>query len=351
MNKKIKMLFMTVVTLFTMSGVVSNAAEFNFSVNTNIPTNQVDKQKTYFDLKMDPGANQTVSMVLKNTTDKDIVVQTEINSAKTNTNGVVEYGQTNIKKDKSLIYDMRDYITTQPEVKIPKHGQYTLNIDIKMPQEKLDGVLAGGISLMQKDNEDKKDSNSGAMIRNKFAYVVGIVLREDLNQKIQPDLLLNSVKATQSNYRNVIASNLQNYTPAYVNSVVIDAKAYKKGDTSKKTVYASSDKGMQMAPNSNFDYLTRLNGGRIKAGKYTMHMIVTSSTGRWEFDKDFEITKTMAGELNKKDVDIKDHTRMYMIIAVAVLILALIVFLIILLVKRKKKKDKEEGKEVESSVK
>ncbi|MDR0879260.1 MAG: DUF916 and DUF3324 domain-containing protein [Clostridioides sp.] len=342
MKRKSRILMIVFVTLFTIFGGVSNAAEFNFSVNTNTPENQIDRNKTYFDLKMEPGANQTVSMVLKNTTDNDIVVETAINSAKTNTNGVVEYGDSNIKRDKSLKYDMKDYITTQPEVRIPKHGEYTLNININMPQEKLDGILAGGISLMQKDTTKKEDANSGAVIRNKFAYVVGIVIREDLNQKVQPDLLLNNVKATQVNYRNVISSNIQNYTPTYANSVAVDAKIYKEDDTSKKIVYSSSDKGLQIAPNSNFDYLTRLNGHRLKAGKYTMHMIVTSSKGRWEFDKNFEITEKMAGELNKKDVDIKDHTRMYIIIAVAVLILALIIFFVRVLVKRKKKKNREE---------
>jgi hypothetical protein len=318
-----------------------NAAELNFSVTTNIPDNQVDKQKTYFDLQMQPGATQTVSILLKNATDKDVVIQPSINSAKTNTNGVVEYGKSSIKKDSSLKYDMADLVKTQAEVTILKKGEYTLNLDIKMPEEKIEGVLTGGICLQEKDSSKKKDSNTGATISNKFAYVVAIVMREDLNQKIKPDLLLNSVTATQSNYRNVLASNIQNYTPTYINSVAVSANAYKKGDKSKKTIYSSSDKGMQMAPNSNFDYLTKLNGQKLIAGKYTMHILVTSSKGRWEFDKDFEITKAMAGELNNKDVDIKDKNRLYMIIGIAVLVLAILISGIVIIVKKKRKNDSE----------
>ena len=36
--------------------------EFNFAVTPTIPENQVDKSKTYFDLKMAPGAKQTVEI-------------------------------------------------------------------------------------------------------------------------------------------------------------------------------------------------------------------------------------------------------------------------------------------------
>ena len=38
--------------LFGWIGVEAHASEFNFAVTPTIPENQVDKSKTYFDLKM-----------------------------------------------------------------------------------------------------------------------------------------------------------------------------------------------------------------------------------------------------------------------------------------------------------
>lgn len=48
--------------LFGWIGVEAHASEFNFAVTPTIPENQVDKSKTYFDLKMAPGAKQTVEI-------------------------------------------------------------------------------------------------------------------------------------------------------------------------------------------------------------------------------------------------------------------------------------------------
>ncbi len=80
--------------LFGWIGVEAHASEFNFAVTPTIPENQVDKSKTYFDLKMAPGAKQTVEIQLRNDTDEDITIENTVNSATTNLNGVVEYRQT-----------------------------------------------------------------------------------------------------------------------------------------------------------------------------------------------------------------------------------------------------------------
>lgn len=52
----------------------------------------------YFDLRMNPDQKQTVQIVLKNPTDQEITVEVSLNGAKTNMNGVIEYGPTNLKK-------------------------------------------------------------------------------------------------------------------------------------------------------------------------------------------------------------------------------------------------------------
>lgn len=46
------------------------AAEMNFSVNTVVPDNQIDKSKTYFNLKMNSNQQQDITVTLKNDTKK-----------------------------------------------------------------------------------------------------------------------------------------------------------------------------------------------------------------------------------------------------------------------------------------
>ncbi len=56
---------------------------------------------------MVPGAKQTVEIQLRNDTDEDITIENTVNSATTNLNGVVEYGQNGIKPDKTLRFNLK----------------------------------------------------------------------------------------------------------------------------------------------------------------------------------------------------------------------------------------------------
>ncbi|ALS36941.1 hypothetical protein ATZ35_07140 [Enterococcus rotai] len=42
-----------------------------YSIKANIPENQIDKSKTYFDLKRTPGQKQDVSMTVSNSSKKN----------------------------------------------------------------------------------------------------------------------------------------------------------------------------------------------------------------------------------------------------------------------------------------
>ena len=85
--QKVLLFIATIFTLGTVSKEV-HANEFNFSVNPVLPENQIG-ERGYFNLQMSPGQSQTLTITLKNTTDKTVVVEEEIASSTTNINGVV----------------------------------------------------------------------------------------------------------------------------------------------------------------------------------------------------------------------------------------------------------------------
>ena len=91
-------IIMTVIMSFFIVTDSSFAAEINFSVNTVIPDNQIDKAKTYFNLNMSPNQQQDITTTLKNDTKKDVTINVAVNSAKTNANGVIDYGKNKHKK-------------------------------------------------------------------------------------------------------------------------------------------------------------------------------------------------------------------------------------------------------------
>ncbi|MGX7418075.1 DUF916 and DUF3324 domain-containing protein [Carnobacterium gallinarum] len=349
MKKTVKNIILLIALLLMgMIQIPSNgqAAELNFAVEAIIPENQRDKTKTYFDLRVEPNSEQTIEMNLRNDTEKDVTVEPSVNTAITNINGVVEYGETKTKTDSTLPIDLKKIVTVSNEITIPAKSLVKVPLTIKMPETKFDGILSGGITIKEKaDSADSEGSNQdgqGLAINNKYAYVVALLLNQT-DQEVKPKLELNNVEPSQINLRNVINANLQNVESTYINSMNIDAKVTKKG--AKETVYESSKKNMQMAPNSNFDYPIALEGQRLEAGDYTLTLNVDAKEDSWSFTKDFTIKSEDAKKYNQTDVTIKKNNT-WIYVLVGLLLILIVGILIFFIIKQKKKKEEEERKQL-----
>ncbi len=345
MKKKMLLALTMLLLILPLFHTITMASEFNFAVTTVIPDNQRDKNKTYFDLLMKPSQLQTIEIELRNDTDRDVKIKPEIHTATTNLNGVVEYGNNNIESDSTLLYKMEDIVTTKDEVVIPAKSSYMLKLDINMPKEEFDGFLAGGITLKEfkeEENTDNTNSDNGAgmSIKNEYAYVVAILLSEN-DSEIIPELKLNDVFPDQVNARNVISANIQNCMPMYMNQMTVEAKVTKKGNST--ILYESSNEGLQMAPNSNFNYPIPLNGEKLKGGEYTLTMTAASMGEVWTWTRDFTIERDKALALNKSDVSIKqtDYTWLYVAIGIELLLLVIVLWILILKKNKRKKSDEE----------
>lgn len=358
MKKNYVRIILGLVLFLTLNSQKVTASEFNFAVVPEIPENQLDKNKTYFDLKMTPGAEQDLTVKLRNDTSEDIIVETIISSATTNSNGVVEYGPNTTKPDKTLAFNMADLATTAPETTVPAGKEVSVKVHLGMPNEPITGVIAGGITFKEKDSETASsktaDDETGMAIKNKYSYVLALLARQS-EEVLAPDLLLNEVGAAQSNARNIIQANLQNPVATYLNQLKVTAEIRKKN--SDQVLYSSETEAMQMAPNSNFNYYVPLNGKALEAGDYVIKIVAfgdkdeagsyesknaagekVNFNHRWEFEKEFSITSAEAKKLNDADVSIvKDYTWLYILIGL--LLLLMVVGLIVFLVKRKKKEE------------
>lgn len=329
-----------VIVSFSLFATSISADELNFSVNTVVPSNQIDKEKTYFNLKMIPNQKQDVTVTLKNNTKKDITINIGINTAKTNANGVIEYGNSTIKNDSSLKHALSDIVKGPDSIVVPANSAKDVVYHITMPEENFDGIILGGLTFQQKSSEVKQDiKNKGTAITNEYAYAVAMLLQET-DKKIMPNLHLLDVKPSQSNGRNVINATVQNDQPAMLSQVKVDAKIYAKG--SNKPVYTAIKNDLQIAPNSSFQYPISLEGTRMQAGDYTLKMTVTGTsqkeTKTWQFKKDFKIKAAEARELNKTDVDVKANTNTFpwMYLILAILLIVIISLIIIVIVMKKK---------------
>lgn len=356
---------MVAVLSVMVGGAKAFASEFSFAVTPTIPENQIDKNKTYFDLQLNPDQKQTVYVELRNDLDREVKVNVAVNSAKTNSNVIVEYGNNKTKADKSLKYDLTRYVKAPKQVTLKSKSAMRVPFELTMPKETFNGVMAGGITFKEAktEKETTKDSDSkGLAIENEYSYVVALLMRQN-TQSVTPDMILHTVKPGQINARNVILANLQNNQMTYINQVTMDASITQKGDS--KVLYEAHKDSLQVAPNTNFDFPVPLNGEPLKPGDYHLKMVINGNKAadgqyvrgkdadgkaihfqnQWIVEKDFSINGDVARKLNDKDVTIKkDYTWVFILIGI---LLLLVVLLIIWLIWRKKKKDEEEERKAE----
>ncbi|MGR5990596.1 DUF916 domain-containing protein [Bacillus paranthracis] len=154
-NKIVSILLLTVFMVGLGSAYQSKtlAAELNFAVKPIIPENQRDKNKTYFDLRVKPGQQQTLKIVLTNDTKQAVTIEPKVNVAVTNVNGIADYSMEVKEHDKTLKLPITDVVKTVNEITVPAKGQIELPVEVKMPEEEFDGILLGGISLQEKREE------------------------------------------------------------------------------------------------------------------------------------------------------------------------------------------------------
>lgn len=349
--------------LFGGAKVVS-ANEFTFSVTPQLPTNQAATGLAYYDLLLNPGQSQTVYVTLTNNTSKEVTVDATLASATTNINGVVEYGKNGIKPDATLKYNLADYAKMDTKFELAPNSYQKVPVQITMPKDNYDGVIAGGLTFKQDESQTTKTATNkkGISINNEFQYVVALLLQEN-KTFVAPELQLNKVEPSQVNYRNVVNATYQNTAMNYLKQMAVDAKITPKG--SNQTLYTMNKTAMQMAPNSNFALPLSINGA-FKPGTYTYTSTVygyqdangqytfgKDANGnpqhyeyRWTFSKDFTVSGQQASNLNAKDVTLsrpKSNTWIYWLIGALILIILLLLFII--LWKRRKKGDDEEEKQ------
>lgn len=314
----------------------SKASELNFSVNAVIPDNQIDKEKSYFDLKVTPGEKQKLIVKLRNTTDKEIVINPHIQSAKTNKNGVIDYTPNKIKKDDTLKIAMEDVAKVPEEVTVPPQSEKDLTIEVTVPKDKFDGVILGGIYLKEDTSKNKEeDKENDVAIKNEYSYVVALQMRQN-NNKVKPMLHMNEVNPETQNARNVIVANIQNSEPMIISKLKIDATVNKKG--SKDNLAILKKENLQVAPNSNFNIAVPLEGEKLEAGTYILNMKAESAGKEWQFKKEFSISADKATTMNEKDVTLEKETPTMLYIFLGVAFLIVIAVVIYFIIRRNKRK-------------
>lgn len=318
---------------FTLS-VQAEETALNTHVTPLFPESQVDESKGYYELLLAPGQKETLRLEVGNSSSEPINVQVTPHTAYTNTLGNVEYGKDAKEADPTLVHSLDELMTPSEVITLEGKETKIIDIPLQMPQDAFEGYLAGGLRITEIKDEEESETpeGEGVAIKNEFAHVIGVVV-SNTSDSVQPELELLDVFADQLNYRNVISARLQNFTPAFVNRLEVEATVKRAGEND--VLYESSKEMMQMAPNSNFNFPISLEGDRFRSGNYLLDLTAKSGENEWSWTREFTIDADDARKLNREDVMIDNHPNWWMIGSIVLLILVL--GLVLYLFKQKKK--------------
>lgn len=294
------------------------------------PDNQLDDGEA-LNLMMKPGQKQTVVVKLTNLGSEELELNVNLNGAKTNGDGKLEFGPSSFKEAKSTVYDLSDLVEVPKTIQLKGYEKKDLILEINMPENSFDGIVTGGVQLIEKEQATEK--SPGMSIVNKISYLFGVTLRMTNNQ-LTPDFQLGSIYIDQLNYQETLFVELSNTQSMYVKDLEADVVVTRKGQL--KPIWQRKEKAIEMAPNSLMAYTISMKDRHELAGTYTAHITLKGYQKSWSWEQDFSIKRDNAGIYQTE----KRNTVHWQRIAFGVLL----VFGFAILVFYKQKKQKQRKK-------
>lgn len=325
-----------ILSLLPISAMAQAVTSSDFTVRANIPDNQIDKSKTYFDLLMESGQSQTLSVDVINSGTEEIIVDVALRAASTNRNGLIEY-QVEVDPDETLKVPFDTIANTIDQVKVAPGSTQKVDVTVTMPDDQFDGVILGGIIFTKRENNG---TASGVSINNQFSYVIGVKLSET-DKEILPDFRIKSIEPTLINYRKAISVNIHNSVPLIIKGANVTANIYRKNETAP--LFSINKNGIDMAPNSIFPLPVEWGGENMDPGEYRLKLKLTYEGKIWEWDQDFTIDSEKVSEINKdaldKPIKVNWWTTWWWIPVLIIVVLLLLWFAFML--GRKRRNDEE----------
>lgn len=308
----------------------------SFSVKAILPENQLDQTVGYFDLRMEPGQVQTLQVHVVNSTDRALTLNVCPTAAVTSHAGEIDYTQKEAKYDDSLEFPFTELVSVEETVAVPPRSSYTLDITVRMPKKRFDGMILGGLYFIEEQAKDMGEPTGELQIKNRFSYTIGVKLTET-DTVVLPDMKFCEAYASQVNYRNCVKIRLQNPMAAVIDDLKIDAAVY--SEKGSDALHRETKEGLAIAPNSSFDYVIGWEARPFEAGTYRAQVKAEAGGKQWEWEECFVIEKAEARRLNSEAVDLEGpgNPLLLKIVSGGTGILLVMTVILIFIIKRQQK--------------
>ncbi|MBO0454755.1 DUF916 and DUF3324 domain-containing protein [Candidatus Enterococcus murrayae] len=306
-----------------------NRDTMGFTVETVLPSNQVDPSRSFYFLKVVPGEVQRVQLKITSTRKEARTVKVSLNDAVTSSEASIDYGVDKPELDDTLKNPVTAIVKVPEEFKevtVENYEEKTIELEITPPQEAFAGIKLGAVRLIGIPNSSESKKTG---LKVETGYTIGMVLTEDATQyNSGGELHFKNADVLLSNGSKVVGISLQNDQPKMIDQLKMSVKIRKKG--SDKVLYEKKGEDLSVAPNTHFTYQVPLGLENVEAGKYSVEIVAQNEEKTWKWTKEVSITNDAANKLNEETVD-KVITPSWVPIATIVLAAALLVLVIALI--------------------
>lgn len=344
---KIKNKIVAFLALFILGGLVMtttvNADEKEqtqpnqtYQVIPITPKNQDKDVVAYFRYPWKPGETEELGVRIKNNTDKVKSFKIMTTKAITNRNGLAIYDSTAQNDAEGIQFPK--LVEFPEKVEVQPNSEVEIKKSYVTPDENIEGLIMGGIYIIEDSNDSEKDAKSGTITQKvAFALPVFIYNPETYNKN---DLDLKFEKFSFEKIGSglfSIKTPFKNVTPYYISKGTLSVKVVNdKGET-----VIDDEKEITVTPTSKIDLGTEFKK-ELPAGDYKVTFSLKHKDKEWtetqtvkiDKEKEKEITNTM------KPKEPIDWYKIALLVLVALIIIGFIVSVI-----RKQMNKSKEAKE------
>ena len=243
-----------------------------FSVRPVLPENQISDGARYFYLETEPGQEQTISVIIENLTGEYKTIEVAIHLATTDEHGRVNYSGSPQLPDATLPHNIEDLVSFEPFVHLEPYETVEFWMNIRMPMEPFDGVLAGGLAF----------ASVGDMLP---ANVMAILMAQ--GELVEPQLVLAGVSLEVVGTQSVAHAHLRNIAASFAGRLSITTEVR---DYTGALVFTNTREGMHMAPNSSFTYEVGLDALQMSSELYEVTFIIEEEEGEHGGRRTWDLT-------------------------------------------------------------
>lgn len=321
MRRHLVLVLITLLIQLVFPGIVVFADEnhgADYSVHPILPDNQREG-RSFFDLRVEPGTKQTLQIQINNFSDQEQTYFINVNTAQTNGNIVIDYGQNELPEESIVQQPICTLVDYPKEAVIPGNKAGVVTLEVQAPDTSFDGILLGGIQVKKDFSAEKEESNQPFF--SEYAYVVGLMMSAN-DKEVVPDLKLNEVRSEVITNNAGVVAVLENPQPINIKGVTVEATVHSKGQ--EEPIMTRKIENGGIAPESVFAmpiyHGEAGNTKPLESGDYQLLVEAQDETGqKWLLTKDFTITKEQANSVNHEVFTVENNTNSLLYIIIGAL--------------------------------